>query len=123
MLENILIKNFVSHLQSKFKSQLVNLNLELKSDDYGEYILLRFIRIKKSQQKKGYGSVILHEIVRFADDHNVRIKLSPVDVYGITLDKLYEFYGKQGFFLIKNNKEKNMIYCPKNCNLIAANAV
>lgn len=118
MLDNFLIKNFVSHLQSKFKPQIQNLNLELKSDDYGEYILLRFIQIKKSQQKKGYGAVIVHEIVQFADDHNVRIKLSPVDVYGISLDKLYEFYGKQGFFLIKNHKEKDMIYCPKNVTLI-----
>lgn len=116
----MLINILVSHLRSKFKSQLQELKLEIRSDEYGEYILLHLIIIKKSQQKMGYGSRIIYEIVKFADQNNVRIKILPINRNSIKLDWLYQFYCKQGFITINNI---DMIYIPKNCNKYICNVV
>jgi GNAT superfamily N-acetyltransferase len=74
------------------------------------YIELFFIRIKKSQQGKGYGSTVLSAIVRYADENNVQVRLTPAAMYGTPIQVLYGFYTKNGF---SHMDDKTMIYFPK----------
>jgi GNAT superfamily N-acetyltransferase len=74
------------------------------------YIELVFIRIKKSQQQKGYGSTILSAIVQFADDNNIQIRLTPAAMYGTPIKVLYGFYTKNGF---SHMDETTMVYYPQ----------
>ena len=74
------------------------------------YIELFFIRIKKSQQQKGYGSTVLSAIVRYADEQQIQIRLTPAAMYGTDIQALYGFYLKNGFSFYD---DKTMIYYPK----------
>lgn len=106
--------------KTKYKNLIQDLRLEYCTDNDGNYIYLVCIKIKKSQQKKGYGNAVLHEIVQLADKHNVRIRLWATDIFGTELKVLYELYKKHGFVLIKNDSDGHMVYFPqkirKNCN-------
>lgn len=99
-----------SYLKIKYKNILQELKLEHCTDEHGEFIQLVLIKIKKSQRLKGYGSAVLSEITCVADNHNVRIKLWATDVYGSNLKRLYGFYLKHGFTLIKEPNVGEMIY-------------
>jgi len=74
------------------------------------YIELFFIKIKKSQQSKGYGSTVLSAIVQFADENNIQVRLTPAAMYGTPIQVLYGFYTKNGF---SHMDDKTMIYFPK----------
>lgn len=116
--QNVL-DEFITHLKdNKYKNKIQELKLEYcnDSDDKIKYIYLVLIKVKKSQQKKGYGNAILDDIVLLADSHNVRIKLWVTDIYGTQLKVLYEFYKKHGFVLVKNDDINDgfMIYYPDN---------
>ena len=109
-----ILDEFILYLKKeKYRNLIQDLKLEYCTDD-GIYIYLVLIKIKKSQRKKGYGSVILSEIVQLADKYNVRVKLYVTNIYGTDLNVLYEFYKKHGFFLIKNSNDGYMLYMPKN---------
>lgn len=111
--QNVL-DNLISYLKKdKFKNILQELKLEHCTDENGDYIYLVCIKIKKSQQCKGYGSVVMSEIVRLADDNNVRIVLYATNVFGSELKRLYGFYRKLGFVLIKKNNDGRMVYFPQ----------
>lgn len=74
------------------------------------YIELFFIKIKKSQQHKGYGSTVLSAIVQFADELNVQVRLTPAAMYGTPIQALKQFYTKAGF---SHMDDTTMIYFPK----------
>jgi GNAT superfamily N-acetyltransferase len=76
-----------------------------------QYIELVFIKIKKSQRGKGYGSIVLSSIVQFADEFNVQIRLTPAAMYGTDIQALYGFYLKSGFSHCTDGI--TMIYYPK----------
>jgi ribosomal protein S18 acetylase RimI-like enzyme len=105
---------FSSYLRKdKYKNKIIDLRLEHCTDIDGEYIHLFLIKIKRSQRNLGYGSAIMSDLIKIADSHNVRIILHvDKNLYGIDSKRLYAFYGKQGFVLIKNDNGK-MIYYPK----------
>jgi GNAT superfamily N-acetyltransferase len=88
--------------------------LEYCTDVDGNYISLNVLRIKKSQQNKGYGSMVTGDIVYLADLFNVHIKLFATNLWGADQKRLYRFYEKQGFVLIKNDNDGHMIYYSKN---------
>ena len=108
--QNVL-NEFISYLKTKHKNILQELKLEYCTDD-NEYIYLVQIKIYKSKQRKGYGSAILNEVCQLANKHNVRIKLYATDIFGSDLKRLYGFYRKHKFVLIKNG-ENEMLYKPK----------
>jgi len=58
----------------------------------------------------------MSEIIKLANEHNVRIQLYATSVFGADLKRLYGFYRKYRFVLIKNNNDGHMIYFPKKCN-------
>ena len=118
MEENVLNQNALNQLRlflikNKYKNVLKELTLEHCTDDTGELIQINCIQIKKSQRSKGYGSAVMSEIVQLADNHNVRIRLYATDIFGAELKRLYGFYEKHGFVLIKNDNDGHMIYYPK----------
>ena len=99
--------------KNKYKNIIQELKLEECTDDIGEYIQLNLIKIKKSQRNKGWGSAIMYDICDLADNNNVRVRLLATDVYLAELKRLYGFYGKHGFVLIKNDLQNEMLYYPK----------
>jgi GNAT superfamily N-acetyltransferase len=119
MLNQNVLDDHISYLKKiKYKNLIQELRLEYCTDDDGDYLYLVCIKIKKSQQKRGYGNAILDEIVQLADKHNVRVRLWVTDIFGTNLKVLYEYYKKHGFVLIKNDNDGHMIYFPKKCNKI-----
>jgi L-amino acid N-acyltransferase YncA len=115
-------------IKTKYKNIIKELKLEYCTDEEGiNYMYLVSIQIKKSQREKGYGSAILSEIVQLADNHNVRLHLFATNIFGAELKRLYGFYKKHGFILIKKTGDGHMIYYPKkknkNCNLLVSLSV
>jgi len=116
MLNQNVLDEQILYLKTKYKSIVQDLKLEHCTDESGDYIYLVCIKIKKSQQLKGYGSIVMSEIIKLANEHNVRIQLYATSVFGADLKRLYGFYRKYRFVLIKNNNDGHMIYFPKKCN-------
>ena len=105
-----LIKNYVSYLKNiTFKNKISELLINTEYDEVGEFINLLLIKIKPSQQKKGYGDAVIDSLLTFADNHNVRIKINLSNSQG-DKKRLIEFYRKHNFVLIKNSE---MTYFPK----------
>jgi len=98
-----------------FRNTIQNLILEYIDDEPKSkpYIYLVVIKIKKSKREKGYGSAVLSKIIKFANKYNVQISLYATNIFGAELQRLYKFYIKHGFVLIKNSKYGKFIYYPK----------
>jgi GNAT superfamily N-acetyltransferase len=112
--QNVL-NDFVQHLKkTKYPNKIQDLKLSYCTDEDKPFIWLILIQIKKSCRGMGYGSVILSDIVRFADEHNVQVRLYATDIYGCELKRLYGYYRKHGFVLIKKYNDDRFIYKPKN---------
>lgn len=127
---NTLNQNVLNDFQSfliktKYKNIIKELNLEylIDEEDIG-YMYLVTIRIKRSQQNKGYGNAVMSDIIQLADNYNVRLHLFATNLFGSDLKRLYTFYKKLGFVLIKNDDKNiknnanyfndgHMIYYPK----------
>jgi GNAT superfamily N-acetyltransferase len=122
MLTQKILKEYCSYLKFvKYKGVIQNIKLEHCTDkdennpnDGDEHIILRLIQIRKSQRNKGYGSIVLKDIVKLAKINNVRIILYASEKYGSQIDRLYKFYQKHNFVLIENDADKKMIYYPTN---------
>jgi len=110
--QNVL-NDFCLYLKKvKFTNILQDLKLEY-NDDECPFIYLALIKIKKSQQRKGYGSAVMSEIIKLADTHQIEVRLYATTLYGAELKRLYGFYRKHGFVLIKNNNDGKFTYRPK----------
>ena len=119
MNQNVL-NDFTKVLIKTHKNKIQELKLEHCTDADGEYISLNVIRIKTSQQNKGYGNAVMSEIIALADSHNVRIRLFATNLWGAELKRLYGFYKKLGFVLIKTKEDVNigkMFYYPKKLHI------
>jgi GNAT superfamily N-acetyltransferase len=110
--QNVL-NEYVSYLKTKYKNKIQQIILEQCTDDNGIYIYLVNVQIKKSQREKGYGSAVMSEITNLADQHNVRIVLYATNIFGAELKRLYGFYRKHGFVLIKKCNDGKMLYFPR----------
>lgn len=103
------LDEFISYLKhDKFKNKILNLNLEQCTDDDGDYIYINRFLIKKSLRGLGYGSAILYLLIKFAKEHNVRLRFD----MEINYKPLQSFYLRNSFVLIKNGNYK-LIYYPK----------
>jgi len=114
---NVLTQNVLDELifnlkRIKYKNIIQDLKLEYCEDNQGDYIYLVLINIKKSQRRLGYGSIVLNEVIKIADLHNVRIRLWATDAYGSELKRLYGFYRRHGFITVKNTINGHMQYNP-----------
>jgi GNAT superfamily N-acetyltransferase len=111
-----ILNEYIFYLKKvKHKNKIQDLKLEYCKDRKGDYIYLVLIKMRRSEKNKGYGTLVLKDIVQLANDYNVRIILFVTNIYGSSIDRLYRFYERAEFVLNKNDKDKTkMIYYPKN---------
>lgn len=57
------------------------------------------IQVKPALRNRGMASRVLSELILWADDNNVVLVGDPDDMFNISLNVLYELYGKFGFEL------------------------
>jgi GNAT superfamily N-acetyltransferase len=108
--QNVL-NEFTGNVREKYKNKIQEINIEHCTDSSGDYIKFNVLRIKKSQQGKGYGSLIMSAIVELADRENVRVILLVTNLWGSDVRQLREFVRKHGF--IETEEKDWMIYRPK----------
>ncbi len=113
-LNQTILDEHISYLKKvKYKNIIADLKLEYCSDEEGSYIYLVCIKIKKSQQLKGYGTAVMSEVQQLADRYKVRIRLYATNIFGAELKRLHSFYQRQGFFLVKKCNDGEMLYYPE----------
>lgn len=107
------LTKFCLDFRKKYPNTIQNLCLVVHKHPgtNDRYIELVFIKIKKSQRNKGYGSIVLSAITQLADELNVQVKLTPAAMYGTDIEALYAFYLKNGFSHCTDGI--NMVYYPK----------
>lgn len=104
------LKEFAMYLKNKKYPGIVqDLKLEYNDDRNPPHIYLALIRIKKKYRGMGYGSKILKRIIKFAEKHEIDIRLYATNIYGSDLDRLYQFYMNHGFVLT-NKKDGRFLY-------------
>jgi GNAT superfamily N-acetyltransferase len=96
------------HCTDKDDDIFDNINVNVK-----ECIVLRLIKIRQPERNKGYGNIIMKEIIELANSYNIPIILYVSIKYGSDLKRLYKFYQNHNFVLIKNDPYKKMVYMPK----------
>ena len=100
--ENVL-KEFTVFLKKKYKGIVQELRLEYDKELECPFIYLHTIKIRKPLRCQGYGSTVLQEIIKFADMNDLEIRLYATNILGSDLNRLYDFYIRYGFELIKND--------------------
>jgi len=115
-LSKIALRKFSTELKKvKYKHVLHELRLEYCTDDNGYvFIHINVIKIKKPEQQKGWGTQVMYDILRFADEHNVRLELYVSNAFGSSIERLYRFYGKLGFIWVTGDKDGKMIRLAQN---------
>ncbi|MFW6272927.1 MAG: GNAT family N-acetyltransferase [bacterium] len=99
-LKQSMLDDFISYLKNdKFKNKILDLKLVQCTDNNGDYIYIDKFLIKKSLRGLGYGSAIIHLLIKFAKEHNVRLLFD----MNINYKPIQSFYLKNGFTLIKND--------------------
>jgi GNAT superfamily N-acetyltransferase len=111
--QDILNKNIFNLKKLMYRGILEDLKLIYNCDEECPYIYLEVIKIRKKYRNQGYGSIIMREIVRLADSHNVQVRLYATSILGSDLKRLYGFYRKFGFVLIKRNNDGFFIRRPR----------
>ena len=105
-LKNVKYKGIVQDVKLEYCTEINDDNL-IESD---QHVILRLIRIRKTMRNKGFGSIVLDDIINFINSYNVRIVLYASEKYGSDLTGLYRFYEKHGFVKIKNDPDHKMLY-------------
>jgi GNAT superfamily N-acetyltransferase len=113
-----ILKEYSSYLKNiKYKGIVQDVKLEhctdIDDDNFIEgdhYIILRLIRIRKPMRNKGFGSIVLKDIINFANRYNIRIILYVSEKYGSDIKGLYKFYEKFGFVKVTNDTDHKMLY-------------
>jgi GNAT superfamily N-acetyltransferase len=111
-MDQIVLDEFTGNVRDKYKNKIQEISLEHCTDTEGDYINFNVLRIKKSQQGKGYGSSIMSAVIQLADRENVRVKLLVTNLWGSDTRQLREFVRKHGFTDAEVEKDR-MIYFPK----------
>jgi GNAT superfamily N-acetyltransferase len=113
-----ILKEYSSHLKNiKYKGIVQDVKLEHCTDidddnliEGDQYVILRLIRIRKPMRNKGFGSIVLKDIINFADRYNIKIILYASEKYGSDIKGLYRFYEKFGFVKVANDIDHKMLY-------------
>jgi ribosomal protein S18 acetylase RimI-like enzyme len=115
MLTKTELKQFCVELKrNKYINVLHEVKLEHNTDDDGTiYVHLNVIKIKKPERNLGWGTKIMSDIVKFADEQNVRIELYASNIFGSNTERLFEFYERQGFSRIIGDRDGKMFRLPR----------
>lgn len=90
-------------LNGKYNDVLDELFISEKDD----YLRLHSIIIKDEAKEGGFGTQIMEDIVKYADDNNKIVVLTASDSYGSSKNRLINFYKRFGFV---PNKGRNKDY-------------
>jgi predicted GNAT family N-acyltransferase len=67
--------------------------------------LLSQIVIPKNNRKQGVGTSVMNEVIKYADDHKLRIRLTPDNsIGGSSINRLKSFYKRFGFIENKGSQ-------------------
>ena len=99
------------------KSKYSNVDLSISSNPEG--ITLNKIVVPKEARSEGIGTSVMNDLIKFADQNNLKIAVTPDSAFGGSKTRLKSFYKKFGFV---NNKGRNkdfsfresMVRRPKN---------
>lgn len=118
MLESQNLSDELYHLRTRWKEMGVDVFIYLHDTDLN----LSSIKVDKDKRGNGLGSIVMKEILNFAQKHNFRVTLTPSKDLGATsVARLIKFYKNFGFILNKGrNKDfrisDTMIWTPKSIN-------
>ena len=107
-MNNIDLIEFSNRIEIKYMSILQEIHLEFVDNGKGQYISFNVLNINKHYRNIGFGSKILNEVCKFANEQNVRIELMPTNLFGANVKRLIKFCNHHGFLLIGDR----MIYMP-----------
>jgi GNAT superfamily N-acetyltransferase len=108
------LKEFSMYLKTKkYLGKIQNLKLEYNTDKKTPHIYLSLIQIKKMYRCQGYGSLVMQDIIDFADDQQIEIRLYATNIYGSDLQRLYAFYLKFGFIMTNKRNGRFKYKCKK----------
>lgn len=97
-------KEKLSQLRESYRSKGIDLSA------YGSMekgVELSKLEVPKKQRGQGKARQAMEDLVKFADDHGVRLTLSPTNEFGASKSRLTDFYKEFGFV---ENKGKNKNY-------------
>lgn len=113
VLDQNVLNQYIHYLKKiKYFPAIQRLKLIYNTEEECPYIYLELIKIYKSYRNQGYGSAVMEDIIRFANEHNVQVRLYASSLFGSDLKRLYKFYRRFGFVLIKWNKDSLFIHKP-----------
>ena len=73
-------------------------NIELDLYDNGKFLVLSRIFIPKEMRGQGLGKQVMNDIIRYADNENKPIYLTPSKSFGASsISRLEQFYKQFGF--------------------------
>lgn len=103
------LKTFIQALKSKYQASLYIYPEKTEDDDIYS-IMLGKIKIPASKRGMGYGSKIMNDLIDFSNENNVKIYLTPSDIFGSSVERLKQFYSRFGF--APANDGDKMVYAP-----------
>ena len=84
------------------KNKYPNVDLSINENDKG--LTLSKIVVPEGTRSEGIGNNVMKDLIKYADENNLPIALTPDNSFGGSKTKLKSFYKKFGF---KDNKGKN----------------
>ena len=93
--------NSIDEFREYWNSQGVKNMTDIYSGTSYKYIRPVQIEVAKDKRKQGLGTAFMEDLIRFADERGLQIRLNPSDKMGATsLGRLERFYKRFG--LVKN---------------------
>lgn len=125
MLTKIALRLFSSDLKKvKYPGVLHEIKLEHCTDADGcIYIHLNTIKIKTPERNQGWGTLVMSDILKFADTQNVRVELYASVIFGSDIQRLLEFYERLGFTKITDDKDNKMYRLPRKLENVQNNQI
>lgn len=99
-------KNLKENLNS-VKKEWENLDIDFHISEVGDYIKLNKIIVPENMRNNGIGKKAMEILLKYADENNKIISLTPDESFGGKLSKLKKFYKNFGFI---ENKGKNKVF-------------
>ena len=87
------------------KEKYPNIRFELYPRERDMSVLLTGFIVPHKLRGTGIGSKFMEDLIKIADEHGYKIKLSPSNSYGGNVNRLFDFYGRFGFV---RNKGENI---------------
>jgi len=106
----------------KYEKELIDQGFEAEFNIAGDNLItIEIIGVPKEMHGKGYGSIIMNNLINYADKNNIVLQLRPAASSTHSRAKLIHFYSKFGFIENKgkasNDNYQYMYRLPKNAKV------